>query len=596
MEPLNVRDSSPIRRVTQTPNTDNYEDEDDNLPDSDGDEEEEGLSGVRLTYPSSSEEEEENDDYFHQWVVDDDIYADDEGILDQKSEGDQSSLPHGEDDQFQGDIVDLLRSSQMEGILRDWTNSHPANQIVSDDISVLGLDNDSSSEESSPSVPHQHHNDGASSFKLHGLSSRVRAQLKWCHDEDHRSSRIPFKEKASITRSTFVFMELLMILINAQAPLELYDTIVKWAERASAFTDGFNPTHVPAYTRETMLNHLRRIIGRKTNKRRFETMVIAKETHNHSSFVLPTVAEIVLKRGSSAREHTTSVSAVPTSAAPSAVMQSPPIDAYQRGYVSKRDTISVLRFRFVEQLQRLLDTHSLFGQKDNLVLNSECPWLPYAPGADEPTDDVLSGEWYSRTVKSLGLDRLKTKADWVAADKPFLLPLILYVDKTGTDMMCRYSLEPFIFTVAILSRELRNLSMSWTHFGFVPEMNDVSSAQNTRYKTGELGKGRSCRIYHKSLEVLLEDLTSIHSRIGPDGNPLPIPLRVTIGNEVQVVNCYIPVAYVIGDNKSNDFLCGKIGGPDPNKPCITRGCLCPSAKADCTDQSKKCTFLKKRQV
>jgi len=40
-------------------------------------------------------------------------------------------------------------------------------------------------------------------------------------------------------------------------------------------------------------------------------------------------------------------------------------------------------------------------------------------------------------------------------DSDVMLPIILYLDKTGTDVLQRYSLEPLLFTTAALTRESR---------------------------------------------------------------------------------------------------------------------------------------------
>jgi hypothetical protein len=50
-------------------------------------------------------------------------------------------------------------------------------------------------------------------------------------------------------------------------------------------------------------------------------------------------------------------------------------------------------------------------------------------------DDVLDGSWYSSTVAALKIGKNSCQ---------FLIPIIIYMDKTGTDANQRHSLEPVL--------------------------------------------------------------------------------------------------------------------------------------------------------
>jgi hypothetical protein len=63
----------------------------------------------------------------------------------------------------------------------------------------------------------------------------------------------------------------------------------------------------------------------------------------------------------------------------------------------------------------------------------------------------LDGSWYKNSIRRLqnyDKDPLKEAAE-------FVLPIVMYVDKTGTSMNQRYPLEPFMFTKAIIKRKKR---------------------------------------------------------------------------------------------------------------------------------------------
>ena len=75
----------------------------------------------------------------------------------------------------------------------------------------------------------------------------------------------------------------------------------------------------------------------------------------------------------------------------------------------------------------LLSERELFG---NLAINPEDP----IRGVEE----FLDGTWYPQT-----LSRLQQEPN---EDTEFILPVILYLDKTGTPDGPRYPLEPVVFT------------------------------------------------------------------------------------------------------------------------------------------------------
>ena len=75
----------------------------------------------------------------------------------------------------------------------------------------------------------------------------------------------------------------------------------------------------------------------------------------------------------------------------------------------------------------LLSDRELFG---NLAINPEDPLI----GVEE----FLDGTWYPLT-----LSRLQQEPN---QDTEFILPVILYLDKTGTPDGLRYPLEPVVFT------------------------------------------------------------------------------------------------------------------------------------------------------
>jgi len=90
-------------------------------------------------------------------------------------------------------------------------------------------------------------------------------------------------------------------------------------------------------------------------------------------------------------------------------------------------------FDFMEQLQDIVMDPHLFGDMGNLVVNADDPWTPYH-GQKDPyvVDEIMDGSWFDDTVAKYRL---------TDTDTFFVLPIIAYTDKTGTDLQKRYPLE-----------------------------------------------------------------------------------------------------------------------------------------------------------
>ena len=113
----------------------------------------------------------------------------------------------------------------------------------------------------------------------------------------------------------------------------------------------------------------------------------------------------------------------------------------------KRNIVDVVCFNARNMILDLLEDQAIFGNLANLVVNNTNPFLPYV-NPRRKSMELIDGTWYSETIT-----RLKSYAkDPLIPEVEFVLPLVLYVDKTGTSINQRYPLEPFIFTTAILSR------------------------------------------------------------------------------------------------------------------------------------------------
>ena len=68
-----------------------------------------------------------------------------------------------------------------------------------------------------------------------------------------------------------------------------------------------------------------------------------------------------------------------------------------------RDMLHMVVFSVIDNVKNLFDDDNIFSNLNNLVVNSEDPFLPYVNPNDK-VDEILDGEWWPET-----LDRLKAR-------------------------------------------------------------------------------------------------------------------------------------------------------------------------------------------
>ena len=100
-------------------------------------------------------------------------------------------------------------------------------------------------------------------------------------------------------------------------------------------------------------------------------------------------------------------------------------------------------------------------KEENLLIDPKNPFGRYKP-PNAMLDDVLSGVWYLNTYKHM----IKHP------DKEFLVPLILFADKTQVDALDRFGLFPVCYTLGIFNRSTRSNPLAWRHLGLIHDIED----------------------------------------------------------------------------------------------------------------------------
>jgi len=102
----------------------------------------------------------------------------------------------------------------------------------------------------------------------------------------------------------------------------------------------------------------------------------------------------------------------------------------ETGDKDRTESIQVLSFSLKEHLEHLLIDPSIFGNTNNLVTNVTNGFLPYVCSErDDPHGgELVASRWYRDTVTSMNID----------PRREFLLPIIMYADKTGRYILARF--------------------------------------------------------------------------------------------------------------------------------------------------------------
>jgi len=107
------------------------------------------------------------------------------------------------------------------------------------------------------------------------------------------------------------------------------------------------------------------------------------------------------------------------------------------------DTINVTTFDFRRQLACLLDDPVL-NRDENLVINAEDHFQKYVP-PDGRLGECLSGSWYNHAWDTMVAN----------GSCNFMIPIILYIDKTQLSISGKLSIFPVQMSLGIFTEKVR---------------------------------------------------------------------------------------------------------------------------------------------
>ena len=230
---------------------------------------------------------------------------------------------------------------------------------------------------------------------------------------------------------------------------------------------------------------------------------------------------------------------------------------------------TVYRFPLKDMMQDLL-VSSHFDSIDSIHVNRDSfgNVNKFVPRCDQEESEVMSCKWASDTFDQL--------VDYDPS-RDLFLPLILYADKTGFDKLQRYPLEPWMFTYAIFPRSVRENSDAWRHIGFIPPTEGHSEDDDNEeddFIFDDAGTNDHCKTksqeniqtYHDYLSAILTDLKDIC-----ENKP---EMLVNFGGTIERRRLHVCVSIIIGDQKSQDYICGRMCSNHGSSGRVHRGCMC----------------------
>ena len=249
------------------------------------------------------------------------------------------------------------------------------------------------------------------------------------------------------------------------------------------------------------------------------------------------------------------------------VMMKPRIDRIQ---MSSGRWTSVVTFSLEEMVLRMLTNTSLF-RDENLVLDPNDIFAP--PKESKYYRDIHDGSWWKEAIKNMCLE-----------NDQILMPFIYFIDGLKIDKFGKLTVEAVLQCCAWFNRHARNRSGTWWVGGFVQDQTLFRDQENyiRDDKAGD---------YHDMLSHIFADMKRIQEAGG-------MKITLNLGGKIHHVRAIPVIAFVIGDCKGNDLLCGRMGGHHIGMQGLCRDCTISPLDGDnpCVGEPLLCEFITRDHV
>ncbi len=245
----------------------------------------------------------------------------------------------------------------------------------------------------------------------------------------------------------------------------------------------------------------------------------------------------------------------------------------------------VPKFGFMDQLIDLFST-PYFQDMESCCFNLDetSRFLKYQPPPEEGLSELLGAQWYQETYDmKIGDNPIHYDPDSGKHYHNLLCPVVLYNDKISVSAMeGSYSLEPLMFSLGLLRRKTREKDSSWRHLGFIPCR---SSKKKQKHTVGHQAE-QALAFTHECLSILLADIVAAQQE--------PPLLNLNLFGKNYNIRLILEVAFVIGDQLSQDTHCCRKKSNSGGAGRAHRSCLTSSVSADKTPPKEGCQPISKK--
>ena len=396
----------------------------------------------------------------------------------------------------------------------------------------------------------------------------------------------PHLYRAALTPMETLLLKIDLICEQANCSSSVPDKIIK-AIQESILEDGvdFKTEHIPSF--ETFIDRMQQRFP--SPKSELVSVTLESPRLLESAFELLCEKEISQTSNTNAQHPADSnINAPPSKRAKTVNGNRNTPKSNNKTYNVDQDIsfnrTQVVKYSFLEQVEDLLTDHTIFSDPANftgVVSDLDNPFEEWGP-KDGSLDEIVSGTWYKDTYA-----QAKAIQDIEYPNEPFLvIPVVLYMDKTGLDKSNRIAMEPVLLMLGILNRAARNKDNAKRLLGYLPDLDLKSSAEKQVQRGTPEGLGRSSRNYHRVLDIITEDIST------SQGYTKRIVGYVRIGNKVQLRRLFLPIALVIGDGKSSDMLVGRYS----TSQCHLRSRYCHCPTDQLSDPYHQCIPIDHKEV
>ena len=195
---------------------------------------------------------------------------------------------------------------------------------------------------------------------------------------------------------------------------------------------------------------------------------------------------------------------------------------------------------------------------------------PFHVQDTEDYGDFDSSTYYTETIKAMNID----------TEDAVICPIVLYIDEIKLDCFGKLGLEPVVMSLMIYNRQTRNTAKAWRVIGYLPNFGSIFGKRS--YTANQKAED-----YHYCLGKIIDGIRDLQQN--KHGHLWSFSFTDDDGNNTSHTRkLHFPLAYVIGDAKGNDLLCGRYGS-HYNTTCVGRDC--DARTATCDDPSVRCNFL-----